>query len=148
VGVIVGFDYGKARIGIAVSSESKTLAFAHGVYKRVGGKEDGKACAAFLKENNAEAFVIGLPLNMDGSEGDSAKGARILAKEIAKHSGCGVHFIDERLTTVEAYEKLKKTGKKQVDSRVCIDACAAEIILQEYLDANYKISDAEESEEE
>jgi len=135
MGIIVGFDYGRARIGLAVSSESKTIAFAHSVYKRVGGKADGQFCAEFAKSQNAECCVVGLPLNLDGTESESSKGARILAHEIAKYAKIPVVFVNEGLTTVEAYDKLREMGKTEREAKGSIDSFAAEIILQEYLDS-------------
>ena len=89
--------------------------------------------AELVSEYEAETVVVGLPVNMDGSEGERAALAREFANELTKRIGVRTVMQDERLSTVEAAELLALTGRKRDNPRDRIDAVAAAIILTDYL---------------
>ena len=132
---VISVDLGHARTGLAISDKSGFLASSLCVIEEYNDERLVQKIAALIEENRAELVVVGLPKNMDGSEGESAVRARELAKKISELSGVPFHMQDERGTTITAHAYLSakevygKKRKKQVD------AVAASIILQDYLDS-------------
>ena len=90
--------------------------------------------AQLAKERRAEQIVVGLPRNMDGSEGESAQNARAFGAELAETTGLPVDFSDERGTTITAHGFLNETNTRGKRRKATVDAVAATIILQDYLD--------------
>ena len=129
---ILGVDFGRARIGIAVSDELGMLA--HPVKTIPASRDAGKQIAEIVREKNAERVVIGLPRHMNGSVGESAGEALAFAEELRKLLPCEVVTWDERLTTIAANRALRDGGRKTRDSRNFVDQVAAQMILQGYLD--------------
>jgi len=133
--IVISVDLGHARTGLAISDKSGFLASSLCVIEEYSDERLVQKVADKIKENRAELVVVGLPKNMDGSEGESAQRARVLAQKISEQSGVPYHMQDERGTTVTAHAYLSakevygKKRKKQVD------AVAASIILQDYLDS-------------
>lgn len=133
--IVISVDLGHARTGLAISDKSGFLASSLCVIEEKSDARLIEKVADQVKQNKAELIVVGLPKNMDGSEGESATRARELAEKIS--TLCGVPYImqDERGTTITAHAYLSakevygKKRKKQVD------AVAASIILQDYLDS-------------
>src|SRR5262245_25774272 len=103
---IAALDVGEARIGVAVSDELGITAQGIGVVRRVGGRRDLEAVGTMLAPYTPERLVVGLPLNMNGSEGPQAARARRFGTDVAAHLGLPVDFWDERLTTVAAERTL------------------------------------------
>jgi len=130
---IAALDVGDARIGVAVSDELGLTARGIGVVKRVGGRRDLEALAKMLAPFAPAELVVGLPLNMDGSEGPRAVKTRVFGDKAAAHLGLPVVFVDERLTTVEAEETLRAMGTKRQKRRGLVDQVAAAGILRSYL---------------
>ncbi len=132
MGKILGIDYGKARVGLAVSDEMRILASAHSVieYKQETRLLD--KLSQLIDKENIEEIVVGLPLNMNGSYGDIAGKAKRFAESLAKRCGRKVHLIDERLSTVEAAKQIHASGKKTTKQN--LDLVAATIILQAFID--------------
>jgi putative Holliday junction resolvase len=132
----VGIDYGTVRIGVAVSDDLGMLA--HPLETVPGEKVDEAITrlAEIAHERKAEVVVMGLPLNMDGSEGPAVKKVRSFQKKLRKVLPATVKIVeeDERLTTVSASEKLSEAGQSDKDQRDSIDQAAAVEILQGYLD--------------
>ncbi len=131
---IIGIDYGDARVGIAVSDETGFLASAVCTLNVSGMRDAVKKSAEKIKELCGTKIVLGLPVNMDGSLSFRADKSKAFAEMIGAQTGLEVVFVDERLSTVEAYTYLNITefnGKKR---REIIDALSAQIILQSYLD--------------
>ena len=89
---------------------------------------------AFIQENKIEEIVLGHPKNMDGTVGPRAEKCETLAKELEERTGLHVVLWDERRTTVAAHEILHRSGKKEKKHRQSVDAVAATLILQGYLD--------------
>jgi len=130
---IAALDVGQARIGVAVSDELGITAQGIGVVKRVGGRRDLEALAAMLAPYTPVKLVVGLPLNMNGSEGPQAERVRRFAGAVAEHLGLPLDFWDERLTTVAAERTLLEADLSRSRRRQVIDKVAATIILQGYL---------------
>ena len=135
-GRILGVDYGDVRTGLAVSDPSGFLASGIGTIKPGGMRKTAEAVAAEAKKREVALIVIGLPKNMDGSEGFRAEAVRSFAAILAEYTDIPYAFYDERLSTACAHQILNLTetgGKKR---KAVIDTLSAEIILQNYLDAN------------
>jgi putative Holliday junction resolvase len=133
---VLGIDLGSKRIGIAASDRSGTIATPLSVLQRSGSlPADYKAIAAIVLEEEAVAIVVGLPLNMDGSEGSAARNARIEAERLTTVVGVPVYVHDERRSTVEADRVLMERKMNAQDRRKVVDKVAAAVILQSWLDS-------------
>lgn len=133
--IILSVDLGHARTGLAVSDRSGFLASSLCVIEERSDTRLVQKIIEKARENHAERIVVGLPKNMDGSEGESAQRARLLARQITEQSGIPTVMQDERGTTLTAHAYLSASdvyGKKR---RQKVDAVAASIILQDYLDS-------------
>jgi len=130
----LGLDVGDRRIGMALSDETATLATPLPTFVRVGPRQDVRRIADLARTHEAGAVVVGLPLNMDGSPGPQAEKVLRLCEELRKKSGVPVLTQDERLTSVEAEEILAARGVAWKERKAQVDAVAATLILQEYLD--------------
>lgn len=130
---IMGIDYGDARTGVAISDLLCTIV---GSTYVVPSRNREKAIADIVrlaKENQVEQIVVGLPRNMDGSEGPRAELCRAFAEQLRQAAGLPVAMWDERRTTVEAHNILSQHnyhGKKRKET---VDAVAASLILEGYL---------------
>lgn len=131
---IIGLDIGTVRIGIATSDILGMIASSYEVYKRKNLYLDAKYMAELAKKLDSDTFVIGLPLKMDGSEGDSVKMVRDFAEELKKNTNANIIFQDERLSTVSAERILLESNMRREKRKNVIDQVAATIILQNYLD--------------
>ena len=130
----LGLDVGDRRIGMALSDETATLATPLPTFVRVGPRQDVRRVAELARRHEAGAVVVGLPLNMDGSRGPQAEKVLRFCEELRKASGVPVHTLDERLTSVAAEEILAERGVAPKERKAKVDAVAATLILQEYLD--------------
>ena len=137
-GRIMGIDYGKVRIGIALTDLLKTIASPYEVYKSVSLQKDVEYFVKLVKEKEVEKIVLGLPLNMDGSEGERAKRTRIFGEMLEKACSAPVVYQDERLSSVEAENYLLDGDVRRDKRKNLIDKVAATIILEDYLRANCK----------
>lgn len=127
-------DLGKARVGVAIDDELGVLAHPRGALPARDRKALLAALRALAAEEDVARFVVGLPLDMKGGEGDAAREARVMAQAIANATGRQVELWDERLTTVQAQRQLQASGVKGHKARAQIDAAAACAILQAWLD--------------
>ncbi len=135
-GRLLGVDWGERRIGLALSDESQLLAQPLTTLTRRTGKRFPMArLLALAKEREVAGVVIGLPLTADGSEGHAAHQARALAAEIARHSGLSAELWDERFTTARALQAVREMGGTTRGRQADVDALAATLLLQHYLDA-------------
>lgn len=131
---ILGIDYGDARTGLSVSDPTGMLAGSPSVIQeRNRDKLLGKLCD-YIAQNKIEEIVLGYPKNMDGSAGERAQKCEALADELRARTGLPVVLWDERRTTVAAHQILHASGKKMKQHRQNVDAVAATLILQGYLD--------------
>ncbi len=130
---IMGIDYGDARTGVAISDLLCTIA---GSATVIPSRNEEKALADILRlvnENQVGQIVVGLPKNMDGTEGPRAQLCRDFAQRLREKTGLPVELWDERRTTVEAHNILSQHnyhGKKRKNT---VDAVAATLILEGYL---------------
>lgn len=133
---MLGVDLGSRRIGVAASDRSGTIATPLTVVQRgASQKTDHEELARIVREEEAEAIVVGLPLNMDGSEGAAAESARREVERMATVVGVPVYLHDERRTTVEADRVLMEQKMKAQARRRVVDKVAAAVILQSWLDS-------------
>ena len=133
---VLGIDLGSKRIGIAVSDFTGTVASPLSVLARSKSRRhDHDEIARIAREEEAEAIVVGLPLNMDGSSGPAARSATKEARDIATVTGMPVHLQDERLTTVTAERALREANMRGEERRTVVDKVAAAVLLQTWLDA-------------
>ena len=129
----LAIDYGSRRTGLAVCDPSQTICSPLAVLDST--RDLIAQITEFIKTENAEAVVIGLPLNMDDSEGPQAKSVRAFAADLAKSIEIQIHFQDERLTSFAADEKLDMTDLSPAQKKQRRDAVAAADILQTFLDS-------------
>ena len=140
---VLGIDLGSKRIGIATSDRSGTIATPYTVLLRCGSMGgDHRNIAKMVVEEEAEAVIVGLPLNMDGSEGKAAQAARVEASRMATVVGVPVHVHDERLTTVEADRVLMEQKMNAQARRRVVDKVAAAVMLQSWLDTQAHLADS------
>jgi len=131
---VIGLDHGSRRIGIAVGDSETGLAFARPALRRTRESADLAAIVALAKTEGATRIVVGLPRNMDGTEGEQAAAARTFGEELAG-LGLSVEYVDERLTSWAAKEQMTAAGRRPARVSGELDSAAAALILQEYLDA-------------
>ncbi|HVF11529.1 MAG TPA: Holliday junction resolvase RuvX [Actinomycetota bacterium] len=131
---VMGLDPGSRRIGVAVSDGSGKIAMPKAVIDRTAASYIDEL-SAIVKESAVSEVVVGLPLNMDGSEGPSARSARDFAAEIEKELDLPVRLLDERLTTVSVQSSMRRSGVTSRDQKGKIDKVAATLILQSFLDS-------------
>ena len=130
----LGVDLGRVRIGLALADDVLRTARPLTVIARTTPAADLAAIAAAAREYEVDRAVLGLPLNMDGSEGPSARLARAFAPKLERALGVPVELFDERLSTFEAEIRLRDQGFSAKDRRSRVDAEAAAVILQGWLD--------------
>ena len=129
---VIALDVGERRIGVAVSDPTGTLATPHTVIQRRSKVEDFAAVAHLVAELEVERVVVGLPLSLNGEVGPQARRVTRYAQALAQTLDIPVELYDERYSTVTADALLAEGGRKR---RVHIDAAAAAVILQDYLDS-------------
>ena len=142
-GRILGVDFGDRRTGLAISDVSRFLAGGIGTVSPGGIAATVKAVAGIAAEQGAVAAVVGLPRNMDGTEGSRAERCREFALMLADEAGIPVAMTDERLTTVAAEQTLIERGVRRENRKQYVDKIAAVFILQGYLDSIYMQKTAE-----
>jgi putative Holliday junction resolvase len=133
-GRILAVDFGEVRTGLAISDVSRFLASGIGNVKCGGIDKTAAEVARIAKEKGAVAAVVGLPRNMDGSEGARADRCRDFARRLSAAAQIPVAMTDERLTTVAASRYLNETDTRGGKRKNIIDSLSAEIILQNTLD--------------
>ncbi len=126
---ILAVDYGEARVGLAITDPTCTICQP---LKVVSRSEALKEIGRIIKDCQVKKVVVGLPLNMDGSEGEMASKVKVFAGMI-RALGVDVELVDERLTSYEAEGILKQTGLSWRKRKKKLDALAACLILESYL---------------
>lgn len=134
VGKILAVDFGDTRTGLAVSDASRLLASGIGYISPGGIEKCADETASIAKEQAVAAIVVGLPVNMDGSEGARAARCRKFAKMVAERTSLPVAMFDERMTTMTASRYLNETNTRGKKRKTVIDTLSAQIILQNCLD--------------
>jgi len=130
---VIGLDHGSRRIGVAVGNEETGQAFPRPALLRRKLAADIAQIATLAREEGATLVVLGLPRNMDGSEGGQAAQARAFGERLTA-VGLEVIFVDERLTSWQAGEELAAAGRRPDRGSGEKDSAAARLILQEWLD--------------
>ena len=130
---IMGIDFGDARVGVAVTDPLGITAQGVGTVKNGGVKKLMAELDAIIKEYNPEEIVIGLPKNMDGTEGFRADATYKFAKRLGEIYDGKIEFVDERLTTVGASQFLNVTNTRGTKRKDVIDSVSACLILETYM---------------
>lgn len=133
-GALIGLDLGTKTIGVATSDPDRKLATAVETIARKTFSADAKRLLALAAERNAVGFVLGLPLNMDGSEGPRAQSTRAFARNLGKLTELPIALWDERLSTVAVERDLIAADVSRKKRAAVIDQHAAAFILQGALD--------------
>ena len=133
--IILSVDYGDKRTGIAVCDKLEMLASPVCVLTEWNAETLVEKIIDIAKQKNAEQIVIGLPRNMDGSKGFRAEACEELGELVKSKCEIPVTFWDERLTTVSAHRILSENNVRGKKRKSVVDAVAAEIILQNYIDS-------------
>ena len=130
---ILAVDFGRARIGVAISDELRLLA--HPLETISSSNQAIKRLVSIAQEKDVERIVVGVPRLMSGGFGTAADEVMQFVQELRKAARCEVVTWDERLTTVAAHRALRDAGKKTRVTRAYVDQVAAQMILQGYLDS-------------
>ena len=144
----MGIDLGEARVGVALSDGLGMLAHPRETIRvpankgAAAEKEVVARICEIARVEKVAVIALGLPRNMDGSEGPAAAKAKAFAEKLRAGTGCEVRLIDERLTTVAAQKALHASGRNVKQGRSVIDQVAAQMILQTYLDTEALRRDA------
>ena len=133
--IILSVDYGDARTGVAVCDKNEILASPAGMIAEKDAQTLAQRIAQIARERRAERIVVGLPRNMDGSEGFRADACRAFASLLAETTGLETVMRDERLTTVSAHRALSDAGVFGKKRKQSVDAVSAVMILQDYIDS-------------
>lgn len=131
--VIISVDYGNVRTGVAACDKLQLLASPVTVIKQKDPELLSEEIKKICLEKKAEKIVLGLPKNMDGSEGFRAEACKEFAKLLSEKTGLSVDFQDERLTTVSAHNILNATDTRGKKRKAVVDAVSAVLILEDYL---------------
>ncbi|MEE9381058.1 MAG: Holliday junction resolvase RuvX [Hyphomonadaceae bacterium] len=134
VGALIGIDPGTKTLGLALCDAGRLIASPHHTIKRKKLKADLETLLAIYDETRAVGFVVGLPLNMDGTEGPRAQSVRALAHNILQYRDVPVAFQDERLSSAEAERAMIEADLSRARRAELIDASAASVILQTAID--------------
>ena len=142
---VIGLDHGTRRIGVAIADAETGMAFARPAIQRRNLDHDLALVGELCTSEGVTRVVIGLPLNMDGTEGPQAALVRTFGDRLTA-IGLDVVYEDERLSSWEAAERLAEVGRRARRGSGELDATAARVILQQYLDARHRAGRAEEAE--
>ena len=135
----LALDVGDVRIGLALSDITGIIASGYETYTRKGVPQDFEYIRDFIIKNSVDGVVLGLPVNMDGSEGPRVRITRQFGEELKEFiPNIPMTFLDERLTTVQAERMLIEGGVRREKRKKVIDKVAATLILQAYLDRGCK----------
>ena len=130
----MALDYGEVRIGIAFSDMLNIIANGYETYTRKDLETDLNYLSKLCKEKEVDTIVFGLPINMDGPEGERVVATREFAEKLKEKTNLTIKFLDERLTSVSAEKLLIEADIRREKRKQVIDKISATIILQNYLD--------------
>ena len=148
---ILAIDYGRARIGLAVTSAATGIPEPLDTLERINRNEDMRRLRELIRDLGVKRAVVGLPLRLDGTRGEMAEEAERFAARLAKQAGVSIEMMDERLTSWQAEQLLQEefgrvplTSQRHPDKRdkaaktakLSVDSVAATVILREYLERN------------
>lgn len=138
----LGVDVGTVRVGLAGSDETGTIATPLRSVQRVPAAAMIRGVMETVAEREPRCLVVGLPRLLDGSEGESAADARRIAGDLQRATGLPVELWDERFTTAAAERDLIASGMRRAQRRRTIDAVAASLLLQSWLDSRARVEAA------
>lgn len=146
---ILAMDYGRAKFGLALADVDARIAAPFATLVRINRNEDMRRLRELVRDEKVEKIVVGLPLRLDGTQGDMAEEVTRFAERVRKQAGVPVELVDERLTSWEAQRILeeelgrrithqethlgRKKTSRAADTKYTLDAVAAMVILREYL---------------
>ncbi|MDQ2824216.1 MAG: Holliday junction resolvase RuvX [Verrucomicrobiota bacterium] len=133
---ILGVDFGRVRIGLAISDELRLLA--HPLETIPAASKAIERVKTIVRDKNIECVVVGVPKLMSGAAGPAANEAFTFVEKLRAVLSCEVVTWDERLTTVAAHRALREAGKKTRATRTYVDQVAAQMILQGFLDRQHQ----------
>jgi len=144
-GVILAIDYGKKRLGLALSDEFGVTSCPYATWTRINRRRDLARLRELVRQHGVRRIVVGLPLHLDGTSSEMSEDAKSFAARVEKALGLPVEMMDERLSSWEANETLSNlnsnkrarrasSGRTQTGRRTPLDEVAAAIILRDYLD--------------
>lgn len=133
---VLGFDFGMKYIGIAVGQEITNSASVLGSIKATDGIPNWDNVAGYIKEWQPDFIIVGLPLNMDGTEQNVTASAKKFGNRLHSRFGLPVEFQDERLTTVDAKAQLFERGGYRNLTKENVDAQSAVLIIESYFENN------------
>ena len=131
---ILCLDVGDRRIGLAVSDLGNLLASPLGAIRRTRRDSDVEAVLVHARERHADRVVVGMPLSLNGRVGPQARKVANFIEALRRRTDLPIHSVDERFSTAEAERLLRQAGVEPSREREKVDAAAAAVILQEYLD--------------
>lgn len=135
MGRILALDWGKIRFGVARSDEGQILASPLTTLSRRAGKRfPMPRLLALLDADPVVGIVVGLPISLEGNETPSSEAARALASDVGRRTGLPVELADERFTTAIALDAVREMGGSTRGRKAEVDALAATVLLQQYLD--------------
>ncbi len=132
--IIIAIDLGKVRTGLAICDQNELLASPIGTIEEKNRDKLAKAISKIAKEKKVEEIVLGLPKNMNGSEGESALSTREFKNLLSQYTDIPIIMRDERVTTISAHNYLNTVNIKPKKRKSVVDSVSAVIILQNYLD--------------
>ena len=132
---VLALDVGDRRIGVAASDPTGSLASPVTTIERTDEVTDIEAVLELVSQHEAVEIVVGMPFTLSGEKGTQARKVEGFKRSLARQSSVPVTVIDERLSSVEAERLLRASGKKPSRHRALVDAAAAAVILQSYLDS-------------
>ena len=135
MGRVLAIDYGDQRTGLALSDMTGLLTGEAVTVQEWDAERLADRVVDFALSRGAETLVLGLPKNMDGSEGPRAEKARAFAELLRQRCDLPLVFWDERRSSIEAHNILHAVGKKEKKHRATVDAVAASLLLESYLDS-------------
>jgi len=130
----LSIDLGDKRTGVALGDEVTGIVTPHDVIVTASADERLRLLVKLVEAEAPDALVVGLPLNMDDSEGPAAKKARAVGESIAQATGLTVHFADERQTSMDADDQMAMSGLTHKQKKARRDAMAAAVILRSYFE--------------
>jgi len=133
--IVAAVDFGRKRIGIAVGDTENRLVYPATVIDRASNQADVESVRAVVESRNVKRIVVGLPLNMDGSEGPMVRAARAFGARIEAALSLPVDYEDERLSTSEARDRMRESRQDRAAGRrgKPVDAIAAAVILESWM---------------
>ncbi len=135
MGRVLAVDWGRKRRGVAISDPSRTMAFPREVVETLDDAAAIARIAALAREEEVDLIVVGLPVNVDGTEGGAAAEVRAFAGRLAEAAGMPVELFDESYTTLEAEALLRPHVKGRRNRRSKVDKVAAQVLLTGWLAA-------------